>query len=934
VLREPTVSAKDQNSGYPRRVGRRLLGFLVVASFLLAAAPAVAQSRPATPELIQRAEKAGKLDRSRADLFRTYAIAAPQRLPAAYRSDAPWDGTLTLLQVRHDLPKLREAERTQIQALLAAEASTASCDTESSTQANVQDTAHFHITHDGVNAGLTVGRYAASLEQAWQTEVDSFGWAAPPVAPTPAPGNRYHVRIDDLGAGLYGFVSPVGTHAGFVGNNPATAWNDVDAYASCMVLNRDYSGFPSTPQASLDSTTAHEFNHSIQFGYGGLVGSNLPDDVFVEGGATWMEDEVQDAADDNYNYLWPDFGESMGDYDPSTFAYPYWITFRGLTERYGTGTPGGGEQVMQDFWELTSKNAESNQDAMAAAVEARGTTLGEAFHAYAITVKFNRACGVADVYPYCFEEGPGYESAAGGAPATNRTIASVGGGTTFSVEDNYATAWVALPSSSAEYNVTLNNTSSGGQLRGTVACETSSELRLSPLPAVAASGASRTLAGFDPVGCANRVLVVTNESQTAANPNNSNSRSFSVTTAAASPSTRTLSVTKTGSGSGTVTSNPAGIDCGSDCSHSYSAGTVVTLTATPSADSSFAGWGGDCSGTGACTVTMNESRSVTAAFNPLVDNTAPQTTITGGPNGQTSDSTPTFSFTSTEPGSNFTCQVDGGPPLTCAAPYETGVLADGAHTFSVYATDSHGNPDLTPATRSFVVAGGTPPDTDPPETTITGGPSGTTSDTTPTFSFSSDEADSSFVCQLDQGLALPCTSPRTTEALAPGSHVFSVHARDSAGNSDPTPATRTFTVGQGGDVLAPVISRLRLSPTRFRAARSGAALVAAVGTHLSLTLSEAATVTFRVNRLAPGRRVNGRCVRLTAPNRRAARCTRTVRLRGRIVRALAAGTTQLRYRGRLAGRRLRPGRYVLTARARDAAGNRSAVRRVGFRIVR
>jgi Divergent InlB B-repeat domain len=935
VLRKPNFPAKAQNSGYPRRVGRRLLGFLIVASFLLAADPALAQARPATPELIQRAEKAGQLDRSRADLFRTYAIAAPQRLPAAYRSDAPWDGTLMLLQVRRDLPRLREAERTQIQALLAAEASTASCDTESIPQANVQDTAHFHITYDGVDAGLTVGQYATSLEQAWQTEVGSFLWAPPPVAPTPAPGNRYHVRIDDLGPGLYGFVSPFGTHAGLVGNNPATSWNDIDAYASCMVLNRDYSGFPSTPQASLDSTTAHEFNHSIQFGIGGLVGSNLPDDVFVEGGATWMEDEVQDAADDNYHYLWPLFRQSMGDYDGS--PYPYWITFRGLTERYGTGSPDGSEQVMQDFWELTSKNAESNQDAIDAALATQGTTLADAFHAYAIAVKFNHACEGSYVYPYCFEEGPGYVMTPPRGPTiVHDTIASVGGSGTSSVEDNYSLAWIALPSSSSEYEVTLtNNSNQGGLLRGTVACDTGTGLRLSPLPAVAAKSQSSTLVGFDPVGCASRVLVVTNQSQTGANPSSSASRSFSVTTAIGSPGTHTLSVTKTSDGSGTVTSNPAGIGCGGDCQESYASGTEVTLTAAAAADSSFAGWGGACSGTGAtCTVTMDASRSVTAAFDLLVDDVAPQTTITAGPNGQTSDSTPTFSFTSTEAGSTFTCQVDSGPLSACVSPYQTDVLADGAHTFSVYATDSHGNEDMTPATRSFVVAGGAPPDTDPPETTITAGPSGTTSDNTPTFSFSSDEADSSFVCELDQGLALPCTSPHTTEAMASGSHVFAVYARDSAGNVDATPATRTFTVGQDGDVTAPTISRLRLSPTRFRAARSGAALVAAVGTRLSLTLSEAATVTFRVNRLAPGRRVGGRCVRPTALNRGAARCTRTVPLRGRIVRQLAAGSTQLRYRGRLAGRRLRPGRYVISARARDTAGNSSAVRRVSFTIVR
>ena len=149
--------------------------------------------------------------------------------------------------MRRDLPRLREAEREEIQALLAPPAQGPSCSSESSSQASTHTTTHFHITYDGVDAGLTVAGYAASLEGSWQKEVDSFGWAAPPVfAANPAPGNRYHVRIDDLGPGLYGFVSPQGTYAGFVGNNPATAWDDSDASASCMVLNRDYSGFPST----------------------------------------------------------------------------------------------------------------------------------------------------------------------------------------------------------------------------------------------------------------------------------------------------------------------------------------------------------------------------------------------------------------------------------------------------------------------------------------------------------------------------------------------------------------------------------------------------------------------------------------------------------------------------------------------------------------
>ncbi len=78
-------------------------------------------------------------------------------------------------------------------------------------------------------------------------------------------------------------------------------------------------------------------------------------------------------------------------------------------------------------------------------------------------------------------------------------------------------------------------------------------------------------------------------------------------------SDKTLTVAKAGSGTGTVTSGPAGIDCGATCTHAYVHGTSVTLTATPSAGSSFAGWSGDCSGT-TCVLTMSADHTATATF--------------------------------------------------------------------------------------------------------------------------------------------------------------------------------------------------------------------------------------------------------------------------------------------------------------------------------
>ncbi len=79
-------------------------------------------------------------------------------------------------------------------------------------------------------------------------------------------------------------------------------------------------------------------------------------------------------------------------------------------------------------------------------------------------------------------------------------------------------------------------------------------------------------------------------------------------------SSYTLSVSRTGTGSGTVTSTPSGINCGSTCSASFTAGASVSLSASPAGGSTFGGWSGACSGTGACSVTMSTARSVTATF--------------------------------------------------------------------------------------------------------------------------------------------------------------------------------------------------------------------------------------------------------------------------------------------------------------------------------
>jgi hypothetical protein len=80
-----------------------------------------------------------------------------------------------------------------------------------------------------------------------------------------------------------------------------------------------------------------------------------------------------------------------------------------------------------------------------------------------------------------------------------------------------------------------------------------------------------------------------------------------------------------------------------------------------------------------------------------------------------------------------------------------------------------------------------------PNTTITGGPSGTTTQTTVTFSFAASGATTGFECKRDAGVFSPCASPQTYSSLATGVHTFSVRARNGI-SIDPSPATRSWTV--------------------------------------------------------------------------------------------------------------------------------------------
>jgi hypothetical protein len=175
---------------------------------------------------------------------------------------------------------------------------------------------------------------------------------------------------------------------------------------------------------------------------------------------------------------------------------------------------------------------------------------------------------------------------------------------------------------------------------------------------------------------------------------------------------------------------------------------------------------------------------------PPSDTTPPETFIEG-PSGTITVADTTFRFSSSEANSTFQCRLDGAAYSACTSPKDYTNLSNGAHTFDVRAKDGAGNVDATPASRTFTV------DTIPPETSITSGPAEDSSTTSKsaTFSFSS-EANSTFQCQLDSAAFSACSSPKKYTGLAKGSHTFQVRATDAAGNTDPIPDSRNWTVGR------------------------------------------------------------------------------------------------------------------------------------------
>lgn len=205
-------------------------------------------------------------------------------------------------------------------------------------------------------------------------------------------------------------------------------------------------------------------------------------------------------------------------------------------------------------------------------------------------------------------------------------------------------------------------------------------------------------------------------------------------------------------------------------------------------------------------------------------------------------------------------------------------------------------------------------DTTPPETTIHSGPSGTVTTGSVSFSFSSSEVGSRFACRLDgpgttTGSEGACTSPKSYD-LANGSYTFSVRATDARGNTDPSPATRSFTVSDHAPPAAKLggrkLQKLGRSVRVRVLCRNESCRATAAGTVRVPQVGSARTKRYRLKKatayIAKGRKPTLR-PRLSKAARRAIK--RALRARRRIIVKLRVTVVDKAGNKRTLGRRVR-----------------------------
>lgn len=291
-------------------------------------------------DLIENDYVNGLLAKDNANLYRQYAVSAPEKLPAKYVSgERGKDATYSMLQIAKEWSELSKSTQQEILDLRAKGFGNLK---------NTFETQHFvlHYTtqgndgvpsqdndHNGIPDYIDVA--AQSWENVWSREVDQLNYPSPEGTPQ----EKFHAYYRDIP--YYGYTVP--TNVELLSTSPVPL-GTASAY---IVLENDFHGFPPNDEdvtgletirsGALKVTQAHEFMHACQFNINVYQSGWL-----MESHATWAEDAVYDNINDWHWYI--NTFLSTPDY-PIFNRYVYGSAFfmNYLSETYG-------EDVTRQIW--------------------------------------------------------------------------------------------------------------------------------------------------------------------------------------------------------------------------------------------------------------------------------------------------------------------------------------------------------------------------------------------------------------------------------------------------------------------------------------------------------------------------------------------------------------------------------------------------------
>lgn len=269
--------------------------------------------------------------------------------------------------------------------------------------------------HHLVGADIGSGEYdvndvLATMQHIHDTYV-AAGYREPRQDGAHGGDDRIDVYLEDVGSeGLYGYCTS---------DDPKelSTQNGFDVWSYCA-LDDDFSpaqfGTRNTPLENMQVTAAHEYFHATQFAY-----DATEDSWIMEATATWAEDELYDAVDDNHAYI--DDGPVAHPTIPldtfqgqGLFQYGAWTFVRYLTEAFPehqSGLP----TLVRELWErMDGAVGGPNRYSLTAldeALSARQSNLATMFARYSVA---NRAPALG------YEEGAAYPT----APAKSVTLST------------------------------------------------------------------------------------------------------------------------------------------------------------------------------------------------------------------------------------------------------------------------------------------------------------------------------------------------------------------------------------------------------------------------------------------------------------------------------------------------------------------------------